>query len=103
RATLQCLVNFARHCQQLYELGLNMDATVVPEFKQFPGDRIRSSMEVLDVGVSPIGSVEEAQMAAFISNLFPRLEYMWACRSGQIPRAFEALERSWNRVGDMIP
>ncbi|KAF7354656.1 hypothetical protein MSAN_01379200 [Mycena sanguinolenta] len=106
QATLKCLVYFARHCRRLSSLGLHMDATTVPEFKQLPGQRIRNSLEALDVGVSPIDFAKEAQTAAFISNLFPRLEYLFTCRSGQLgqtPRAFERLENSWNRVEDMIP
>lgn len=101
RATLKCLVSFARHCSRLSGLGLRMDATNVPEFIQLPGDRIGTPLESLDVGASPINSRKEAHVAAFISNLFPRVEYLYSLSTP--PEVFETQAKSWDRVLDMLP
>ncbi|KAJ7196883.1 hypothetical protein B0H12DRAFT_637606 [Mycena haematopus] len=103
RATLKCLVKFARLCPRLHALGLLMDATDIPQFTQLPGRRINNSLEALHVGASPIDSGEEAQIAAFISDLFPSLEYLWPFNSGPVPAAFQAHDERWSRVHDMIP
>ncbi|KAF8173841.1 hypothetical protein K438DRAFT_2023368 [Mycena galopus ATCC 62051] len=105
RATLNCLINFARHCRKLYGLGLHMDATgPVPDFSRTPGQRkFGYRLEALDVGVSPINSRKEAEVAAFISNLFPRLEYLFTFNSDPTPEAFRVHEKSWGRVSDMVP
>ncbi|KAF8173840.1 hypothetical protein K438DRAFT_1850115 [Mycena galopus ATCC 62051] len=104
RATLKCLINFAQYCRRLTNLGLPINATTdIPEFTQEPGKRICNHLEVFEVGFSPISSTKEAKVAAFISNLFPSLEYLFTCNSGPTPEAFGDHERSWRRVNDMIP
>jgi hypothetical protein len=55
----------------------------------------------LDVGASPINSRKEAHVAAFISNLFPRVEYLFSLSTP--PEVFETQAKSWGRVLDMLP
>ncbi|KAF7331042.1 hypothetical protein MVEN_02444500 [Mycena venus] len=103
RATLKCLIAFAQHCLELSALGLCMDATDVPEFTQVPGDRVSNWLNSLEVGASPINATKEAHIAAFISNLFPQLEYLIPFSSVLVPEAFSSHAKSWRRVEDMIP
>ncbi|KAJ7367535.1 hypothetical protein DFH08DRAFT_828752 [Mycena albidolilacea] len=56
RATLGCLLSFARNCPVLEMLGIRMDATHVPEFTQEPGDRLEGSVGYLHIGTSRINS-----------------------------------------------
>ncbi|KAJ7740640.1 hypothetical protein B0H16DRAFT_1464863 [Mycena metata] len=103
RATLQCLIPFARCCRHLSNLGVRINASHVPEFTQVPGRRITHPLEALYVGTSPINAMEPA-VAAFISNLFPEIEYLFFTYSGDpVPPPFSAYQSSWNRVLAMIP
>ncbi|KAK7053775.1 hypothetical protein R3P38DRAFT_2852075 [Favolaschia claudopus] len=105
RATLKCLIPFARCCPELDYLELRMNAVNVPEFVQAPGQRIRHEvLEYLEVGESPIARGKEARVAAFISNLFPELDSLI------VPDAMSLLDedsrthaKSWRRVKEMLP
>ncbi|KAJ7016796.1 hypothetical protein C8F04DRAFT_1159326 [Mycena alexandri] len=104
RATLQCLIPFARRFRHLCNLGIQMDVSHVPEFIQVPGQRIARSLEALDVGTSPISGTIEPAVAAFISNLFPEIEYLFSTYNADpVPEPFMAYQISWSRVSDMIP
>ncbi|KAJ7755175.1 hypothetical protein B0H16DRAFT_1830779, partial [Mycena metata] len=104
RATLQCLIPFARHCRHISNLGIRMDASHVPEFTQVRGRRITQTLEALHVGTSPIDETMEPAVAAFISNLFPEIEYLFSTYNGApVPPPFSAYQSSWNRVFAMIP
>ncbi|KAJ6544248.1 hypothetical protein B0H19DRAFT_1076383 [Mycena capillaripes] len=100
RATLKCLVAFARHCPNLTLLGIRMDASHVPNFTQVPRQRISNSLDTLDVGTSTINSDTEARVAAFVSNLFPELESLSWFSSPSLP---ESHSTSWRRVSNMVP
>ncbi len=103
QATLGCLIPFAQHCPDLSSLGVRMNALEVPEFIQVPGDRIDNWLNALEVGSSPINSEKDAHVAAFISNLFPQLEYVIPFNSPPIPGVFGSYAKSWNRVEKMVP
>ncbi|KAJ6498835.1 hypothetical protein C8R45DRAFT_1093132 [Mycena sanguinolenta] len=106
RSTLQCLVSFAQHCPDLLTLGIRMDATRIPEFVQVPGSRISSSLDCLCVGTSWIDTSKdsEGRVAAFISNLFPRLQYV-SPYSGDLslPEPLGLQMESWSHVSQLIP
>ncbi|KAJ7661522.1 hypothetical protein DFH06DRAFT_1399468, partial [Mycena polygramma] len=102
RATLKSLISFARHCPSLSSLGVRLDASQVPEFTQIPGDRISHPLEELDVGTSPINGSREAHIAAFLSNIFPRLEHVLAFNTEHLWEPLDD-ERSWRRVSRMVP
>ncbi|KAK7053781.1 hypothetical protein R3P38DRAFT_2601554 [Favolaschia claudopus] len=103
RTTLNSLIQLARNCPKLYDVGFRMDATEVPEFVQVPGQRISNGLQILDVGLSPIDCTEEANVAAFISNLFPSLESLYLFGAGPPPEGFARHARSWNQVEALIP
>ncbi|KAJ6544241.1 hypothetical protein B0H19DRAFT_1267532 [Mycena capillaripes] len=104
RATLKCLITFAGHCSQLSTLGIRMDASQVPEFKQVPRNRLGHKwLDRLDVGTSTISSSKEALVAAFISNLFPELEYLFSFDATPLPEPLNLYSSSWNRVSEMVP
>ncbi|KAF7354655.1 hypothetical protein MSAN_01379100 [Mycena sanguinolenta] len=104
KATLACLIPFARHCPNLSALGVCMDATRVPEFTQVHGDRISSSLEYLYPGTSPIDALKEGVVAAFISNLFPELEDLFPIVGGTpLPEPLQSHSTSWSRVSRLIP
>ncbi|KAJ7123200.1 hypothetical protein C8R44DRAFT_785528 [Mycena epipterygia] len=102
RATLKSLIAFARHQPELTSLGIRMNVSDVPEFSQVPGRRISHSLNSLNVGTSPIELSETTGVAAFLSNLFPDLEYLF---SFDAPSAEPLItyEKNWNRVSDMLP
>jgi hypothetical protein len=102
RATLKCLIAFARHCKHLSSLGVRMDASIVPEFTQVAGQRIYHRLNSLYVGTSLIISAREAHVAAFVSNLFPELEYLFGYGS-PLPEPLDSHYTSWTRVSQMIP
>ncbi|KAJ7661502.1 hypothetical protein DFH06DRAFT_1296745 [Mycena polygramma] len=105
-ATLKCLIAFARHCSGLSNLGVLMDASLVPTFTQVPGHRISHSLNCLDVGTSPIDAAIATPVAAFLSNLFPELEYLFTFSTGNtvpLPDPLPAYATTWGRVSDMIP
>ncbi|KAJ7779701.1 hypothetical protein B0H16DRAFT_1710957 [Mycena metata] len=69
RVTLLGLHALAKHCPNLSELHMTLDATVVPEI---PHDRVvQTTLELLHVGASPVA--EPLLVAAFISGIFPKL------------------------------
>ncbi|KAJ7476963.1 hypothetical protein B0H11DRAFT_1726973 [Mycena galericulata] len=103
RATLNCLIGFARHCRKLANLGIRMDSSEIPRFSQVPGSRISHRLNCLNVGTSPILSSRTAQAAAFISNLFPRLEYLFPYNAPALAEPFSAYVASWQSVSDMVP
>ncbi|KAJ6454285.1 hypothetical protein C8R47DRAFT_1083133 [Mycena vitilis] len=107
QATLKCLIAFARHCPELSGLGVRMNASLVPTFTQVPGHRISHSLNSLEVGTSPIDSGVDTTAAAFISNLFPELEYLFTFSSGNynvtLPEPLTRHVTTWGRVSDMIP
>ncbi|KAJ7983058.1 hypothetical protein DFH06DRAFT_715021 [Mycena polygramma] len=107
QATLKCLIAFARHCSELSSLGVRMNASLVPTFTQVRGHRISHSLNSLEVGTSPIDPGVDTPAAAFISNLFPELEYLFTFSSGNfnvtLPEPLSRHETTWSRVSDMIP
>jgi hypothetical protein len=105
RATLGCLLSFARNCPVLETLGIRMDSTHVPEFTQEPGDRLEGLVGYLHIGTSRIYTVKEGAVAAFISNVFPALEgvYMFESETQLLPEPLEAYAASWRRVAVLVP
>ncbi|KAJ7983095.1 hypothetical protein DFH06DRAFT_1123111 [Mycena polygramma] len=106
QATLKCLIAFARHCSGLSNLGVLMDVSLVPTFTQVPGHRISHSLNCLDVGTSPIDAAIAMPVAAFLSNLFPELDYLFTFSTGNtvpLPDPLPAYATTWGRVSDMIP
>ncbi|KAF7331043.1 F-box domain-containing protein [Mycena venus] len=102
RVTLNCLIAFAEHCRSLVNLGVRMNATHVPEFTQEPGGRISNWLNCLEVGTSPI--TREAHVAAFLSNLFPELEFVFPfSHSELLPEPLDSYATSWSRVSAMVP
>ncbi|KAJ7165914.1 hypothetical protein C8R46DRAFT_1096574 [Mycena filopes] len=104
RATLRCLITFAKRCRRLDNLGIRIDASEVPEFIQVPGQRISHSLNALEVGTSSIRKDVEAEVAALVSNLFPSMEYLFAFSGHEGSVApFSEYQSSWSRVSDMLP
>ena len=114
---LQDLIPFARHCPHLHQLGLYLNANVVPNRSPSPRSPIRfKSLRTLSVGASSLSSVDST--ALFLSQLLPP-----GCRieSGvRWPDAFGlALDKvgivddrrvkmaewwvGWNDVGKVLP
>ncbi|KAF8173820.1 hypothetical protein K438DRAFT_1980693 [Mycena galopus ATCC 62051] len=103
RATLKCLISFARHCLRLSTLGIRMDATDIPAFTHLPGDRITSWANYLYVGTSPITITKEGLVAAFISNIFPELQELHPFALESLPEPLGTYATSWIRVGELVP
>ncbi|GLB38759.1 hypothetical protein LshimejAT787_0506240 [Lyophyllum shimeji] len=71
RATLACLVSFARHCHHIEWLQLTVNARDIPASN--PTGRIASNtLLTLGVGFSPISS--PLKVAAFLSGVLPKLK-----------------------------
>ncbi|KAJ7667098.1 hypothetical protein B0H17DRAFT_1336214 [Mycena rosella] len=104
KATLDCLIPFARHCPGLTSLGIRLDVSEVPVFYQVAGDRLGHYLEELHVGTSPINAGKTAQVAAFLSNLFIQLQGVFVAeRDSPLHEPFETYETNWNRVSEMVP
>jgi hypothetical protein len=99
QATLRCLIAFARHCPKLESLGVRMNVSEfnVPQFSHSYGNRIAHDLNALYVGTSPIG--EPAPVAAFLSNIFKDMEYLFTYSGSEDNRHGEG----WSRVFDMLP
>ncbi|KAJ7499696.1 hypothetical protein FB451DRAFT_1073952 [Mycena latifolia] len=102
-ATLKCLIPFARHCPNLNGLGIRMDVLNVPEFSQVAGDRITHFLDALYVGTSPMNADQTTEVAAFLSNLFVDLQYVFVCDKDPMPEPFKTYEQNWDRMAAMIP
>ncbi|KAJ6483516.1 hypothetical protein C8R47DRAFT_1132468 [Mycena vitilis] len=83
RLTLSSLQLLARHCPCLRTLHLCLDASTVPDWEAFKADkkkkkkggRVRQNVLVsLYMSRSPIG--EPLSVAAFLSNIFPKLKFV---------------------------
>ena len=115
--SMNALIPFARHCPHLHQLGLYLNANVVPNRSPSPRSPIRfKSLRTLSVGASSLSSVDST--ALFLSQLLPP-----GCRieSGvRWPDAFGlALDKvgivddrrvkmaewwvGWNDVGKVLP
>ncbi|KAJ7721340.1 hypothetical protein DFH07DRAFT_932835 [Mycena maculata] len=104
KPTLKCLVTFARHCPRLNGLGIRVDGSTIPPFSQVPGKRICHSLNSLNVGTSPMNSLRVAEMAAFLSNLFPDLEYLFTHDSNTpLTEPLASYAKSWSAVSDLLP
>ncbi|KAK7053771.1 hypothetical protein R3P38DRAFT_2852052 [Favolaschia claudopus] len=106
RATLKCLISFARHCRSLDTLGIRLDVTAaVPPFTQIAGKRLTHRLGYMYLGTSSLRNLwadTEAKVAAFISDLFPKLEGLFTL-DGELPEPLKSYRESWNRVGNMVP
>ncbi|KAJ6579560.1 hypothetical protein DFH09DRAFT_330703 [Mycena vulgaris] len=104
RATLKCLVPFARHCPDLYSLGIRMDVTDIPEFSQVAGNRVGLSLDALHVGTSPLTYTQTTEVAAFLSNIFFELVYIFVSSDTEpLPHPLKTYEKNWGRVQAMVP
>ncbi|KAK7053776.1 hypothetical protein R3P38DRAFT_3343241 [Favolaschia claudopus] len=106
RATLQCLIPFARHCPRLGSLGIRIDARDVPTFKQVAGDRVEQNwLDCIYVGTSWINSSIEnmGEAAAFITNLFLMLDLSLWAYDNPMPEPFSSYQETWGRVSDLLP
>ncbi|KAJ7196884.1 hypothetical protein B0H12DRAFT_637616 [Mycena haematopus] len=100
KATLKCLIAFARHCPELMTLGIRMDATDVPAITR----ERTTSLNDMYVGTSLINTSKEGLVAAFISNLFPELQHLSPFSGDSpLPEPFAAQSTSWHRVSQLIP
>ncbi|KAJ7618454.1 hypothetical protein FB45DRAFT_167924 [Roridomyces roridus] len=104
RATLACLIPFARHCPRLHTLGIRMQSDEIPEFSQVPGERLEHSLDTLYVGTSPIWDLSEdvGKIAAFVSNLFPHIQGVHASDHTSTEELCRYSD-SWSRVSELVP
>ncbi|KAJ7667079.1 hypothetical protein B0H17DRAFT_1142964 [Mycena rosella] len=103
KVTLNCLIPFARHCPRLASLCIRMDVSEVPVFDQMAGDRISHGLRELHVGASPIHAGHTTPVAAFLSNLFIGLQYIFSPDKAMLLEPFKTYETNWNRVMEMVP
>ncbi|KAK7053770.1 hypothetical protein R3P38DRAFT_2601535 [Favolaschia claudopus] len=104
RATLRCLLPFARHCRHLEALGIRIHARNIPAFTQLAGHRIAHELQYMYVGTSYLLSWDdmEGKVAAFISDLFPTLDSLMTS-SEELPEALASHRASWDRVSCLLP
>ncbi|KAJ7130811.1 hypothetical protein C8R43DRAFT_957146 [Mycena crocata] len=98
----ELLIPFAQHCPDLNTLGLRMNVSNVPDFSQVAGERIVHSLEALYVGTLPINPSKVNEVAAFLSNLFPTLEYLFPYEETAAGR-LATHAKNWNRVFAVLP
>ncbi|KAJ7614430.1 hypothetical protein FB45DRAFT_1064697 [Roridomyces roridus] len=108
RATLRCLISFARFCPYLHRLWLTLDATTVPSWEEIHGQRAEESriqqshLIILTVPESPVGP--PLAVAAFLSSVFPTLELVYS-DDGMHPlrQGDSGLRDQWKAVTRALP
>ncbi|KAF7333422.1 hypothetical protein MVEN_02358000 [Mycena venus] len=113
RMTLHGYRAFAKHCENLHNLKLAVDASTVPPFDRSPDTRIsQHRLRTIDVLKSPIS--DPRAVARFMSGLFPRLadistlnDWRWddlieTEDDAEIEEA-RALHTRWKQVEALVP
>ncbi|KAJ7771317.1 hypothetical protein DFH07DRAFT_1057681 [Mycena maculata] len=107
RTTLRALLAFARLCPHLWRLSLPINARSVPKWRKAqtaaeerPTQRCLRS---LHVGESPVGT--PLDVAAYLSSIFPRLEWVSAGKEDSRDVRAEVLagQRKWKAVEAALP
>ncbi|TRM66506.1 hypothetical protein BD626DRAFT_159505 [Schizophyllum amplum] len=107
RATLWGLVPFAEHCPSLVRLALLVDACVPRRYSGKPGRGAAcGALTELHVGASPIAGA--TLVAAFLSDIFPRLETVDCNEVTTLHLEEEAQrerkrQRVWDKVERLLP
>jgi hypothetical protein len=112
RMTLRALLAFAQFCPRLWMLELSLDATAVVQWEaEDPGEERRQQRRLTSLHLvdSPIGP--PLIVAAFLSSVFPKLEYITTERAfrpiGRHPPSETpetvALHRKWKAVEAALP
>ena len=97
RPTIHTLVSFAKHCPQLESLALAINATTVLNYEEKLGKgACNNRPRELDVHDSTIA--DPGRAAAFISDIFPKVEILNA-----FARVGEGQKRKWNEIEKLIP
>jgi hypothetical protein len=109
RTTLRALLAFARLCPHLWRLSLPINARSVPKWRNAQtaaeARPTQRRLRSLHVGESPVGT--PLDVAAYLSSIFPRLEWVSAGKedSRDEPVRAELLpgRRRWKAVEAALP
>ena len=96
RSTVHTLVSFAKHCPQLESLALTINATTVPNYEEKPGKGVCNT-RLRELGVHDSTIANPGRVAAFISDIFPKVEKLKVSVTG------EDQKRKWKEVEKLIP
>ncbi len=99
RLTSHALIPFAKHCPELEELSLTINADVLDNYEEKLGNGMcNRRLRELGVNDSPIDS--PGRIAAFISDMFPEVSKIVVSELNEDP---EGKKRKWEEVERLIP
>ncbi|KAJ6587977.1 hypothetical protein B0H19DRAFT_1247699 [Mycena capillaripes] len=109
RTTLRALLAFARLCPHLWRLSLPINANSVPQWRKpqtaAEARPTQRCLRSLHVGESPVGT--PLDVAAYLSGIFPRLEWVSAgkedSRDEPVRAEVLASQRKWKAVEAALP